>query len=196
MSNSSLLLSLLTLTSFPFRVLYVNDAFSRAYGSSKVVGETFFDVFSQEGRQHNHIHHFAPNIVSCPTLLGIYRNEVVRLLTSSNNGVRVSCTIKVHPVLCKTRRPDDDQTGLSYYAVTVQSVPAAKTDVIVKPNDGDIAISKQSIPASIIFFPRTPSASSSISIKRRGQGRNFCVRDEPSTDEQYHSSSNTLFYLS
>jgi hypothetical protein len=196
----SLLLSLLTLTSFPFRVLHVNGAFSQAYGSSRVVGETFFDVFSREGRQHSNMQHFAPSVVSCPTLLGAYQNEVVRLLIPSCDGtqqVEVSCTIKVHPVWCQPtagrRSTDEDQPELSYYAVTVKSLSLPKADMIVTTNDGDL---ETPIPDSIACFSRMLSTSSSISIKRRGPEGNFCALDECSSDELHQSSSNTLFYLS
>lgn len=85
--------SLLTLTSFPFRVLHINDAFSQAYGSKNVIGETFYDVFRPDFRQIYTI----PTIASSPTLLGTYQNEVVRLLPFDKHP-GVLCKIIVHPV--------------------------------------------------------------------------------------------------
>jgi hypothetical protein len=67
--------SLLTLTSFPFRILHANDAYCQMTGRQNVMGETFYDMFHQEGVQ-------CPSIVGCPTPLGKLDQETVRLKKS------------------------------------------------------------------------------------------------------------------
>jgi hypothetical protein len=69
--------SLLTLTSFPFRILHANDAYRQMTGRPNVMGETFYDMFHQEGVQ-------CPSIVGCPTPLGKFDQEIVRLKKSRN----------------------------------------------------------------------------------------------------------------
>jgi hypothetical protein len=123
---------LLTLTSFPFRVLYTNSAYGTMAGNNtSIIGKTFYDIFVNEGKE-------APSFGACPSLVGRFNEDIVRVHASSNKA-GVYSTIQVRPILKKSESPE---SGLRYYAVTLKEVKV--------PNS-----------ASIVYLP-TPSSGSMV----------------------------------
>ena len=113
---------LLTLTSFPFRVIYANNAFLNLTGKKNIIGDTFYSVFVNEGVR-------VPSIATCPTLLGKFDEDIVRVSSSSNaNGL--FCKIQVSPVMKNTDAPE---LGMRYYSVRLNQLkePNKKTSSIV-----------------------------------------------------------------
>jgi hypothetical protein len=169
---------LLTLTAFPFRVLHVNEAFARLYSAGDVVGESFYNVFCDERRQT----HTFPTLSTCPTLLGTYQDEVVRLMVASDIQSGVPCTIKVRPVYEQTGR---SEPGLLYYAVTVTPLPM-DYDVVPSGRSVGGGADERSKPPLVVYLP-TSSMSPSIPITRQ--------RKEGSSNRHGQEPDERLFYL-
>jgi hypothetical protein len=113
--------ALLTLTSFPFRVLYSNSTYQRMTGDgSSIVGRTFYDIFVKEGKE-------GPSFGACPSLVGQFQEDVVRVHSSSNER-GVYSTLHVLPVLRESKSRESD---LRYYIVTLKHVEVPKGASIV-----------------------------------------------------------------
>ena len=125
--------SLLTLTSYPFRILHANEAFHNMTGKA-VIGEPLSEIFapvsgadtkptasaarklsiSREG-DTSVAYSVSPMAVIST---GKPPNENVRLIDSSLHGCRnIRCKVQVLPVLKDPRRPG---TGLMYYAIILE----------------------------------------------------------------------------
>jgi len=103
--------TLLTLTSYPFRVVYANQAFSKLSSGRKasVIGESVFDTFNVEGRV------LRPCLATYPTLAGRLDNAVALVPSftdKQNNEYSVRCGLQAYPV---TKR--DDPSALRYFAI-------------------------------------------------------------------------------
>lgn len=101
---------LLTLTSYPYRVVYSNEAFSKMSGSkTSVIGDSIFDAFKIEGS------HLRPCLATYPTLVGRLENEVALVPSftdDQDNQYSLRCGVQAFPV---TKR--DDSSALRYYAI-------------------------------------------------------------------------------
>ncbi|CAJ1932487.1 unnamed protein product [Cylindrotheca closterium] len=102
--------TLLTLTSYPYRVVYSNEAFSKMSGSkTSVIGDSVFDTFKVEGTR---LH---PSLATYPTLVGRLDNEVALVPSftdDQDNQYSLRCGIQAFPV---TKR--NDSNALRYYAI-------------------------------------------------------------------------------
>ena len=102
---------LLTLTSYPFRVVYANEAFSKLSSGRKssVIGDSVFDTFNMEGRL------LRPSLATYPTLTGRLDNEVALVPSfqdEQHNEYSVRCAVQAYPV---TKR--NDSNALRYFAI-------------------------------------------------------------------------------
>ena len=104
------IIRLLTLTSYPYRVVYSNEAFSKMSGrKTSVIGDSVFDTFKIEGN------HLRPSLATYPTLVGRLEKEVVLVPSftdDQDNQYSLRCGIQAFPV---TKR--NDSNALRYYAI-------------------------------------------------------------------------------
>jgi hypothetical protein len=116
--------TLLTLTSFPFRVLYANNAYQTMTGND-IIGKTFYDIFVKEGKE-------GPSFGACPSLVGKFQQAIMRVQSSSKKG-GIYSTIQIRPILKTTA---DSESGLVYYSVTLEPVevlPNGASSIIYLP---------------------------------------------------------------
>lgn len=74
--------AVLTLTSFPFRIICVNKAFSDLTGRShELIGYSFYELFVSESDH-------APSMATTPTLLGLFNNDIVRVIIKEESTRR------------------------------------------------------------------------------------------------------------
>jgi hypothetical protein len=97
------------LTSFPFRIVHVNNSFEDFTGKKNLVGKTFFDAFVSQGA-------IRPSLVQFPTSLEKFQNQMVRVPTIETRQ-DAFCHIDVFPVTKK-----DKMGGLRYYAVKLNEL--------------------------------------------------------------------------
>ena len=108
---------LLILTSFPFRVVQANKAYERFTGRKDILGNSYFDIFIQEGIVR-------PTIATCSTPL-VERNQgsVVRLATNPSSEVDKFSKIWVFPVANATpAAAAGGRDGLLFYAVRLEPI--------------------------------------------------------------------------
>lgn len=74
--------AVLTLTSFPFRIICVNKAFSDlTRRSHELIGSSFYELFVSESD-------YTPSMATTPTLLGLFNNDIVRVITKIETSSR------------------------------------------------------------------------------------------------------------
>eukprot|EP00339_Tiarina_fusa_P023410 CAMPEP_0117069846 /NCGR_PEP_ID=MMETSP0472-20121206/49018_1 /TAXON_ID=693140 ORGANISM="Tiarina fusus, Strain LIS" /NCGR_SAMPLE_ID=MMETSP0472 /ASSEMBLY_ACC=CAM_ASM_000603 /LENGTH=361 /DNA_ID=CAMNT_0004792607 /DNA_START=181 /DNA_END=1266 /DNA_ORIENTATION=- len=111
--------ALLTLTSFPFRVLYSNAAYQRMTGDGGIMGMTFYDIFVKEGKE-------LPSFGTCPSLMrNKFQGDIVRVRSSLSESGGVYSTLQVVPVYKEAEATSSSRETsdlLRYYIVTLKQV--------------------------------------------------------------------------
>jgi len=101
--------TLLTLTSYPYRIIYCNTAFSKLCGRKTAIGDSVFDAFDIEERA------MRPCLATFPSLIGRLDNEVALVPSftdEQDNQYWTRCGVQAYPV-----NKNDGSNALLYFAV-------------------------------------------------------------------------------
>ena len=105
--------SLLTLTSFPFRVLYANRAYTTLTGNKNIIGEPFQNILADECQ-------VCPSLATCSSPMGNKNHAIRRITSSTSNALEeLVCNVHVHSVYLDPARPEK---GLRHYAVRLEKI--------------------------------------------------------------------------
>lgn len=110
-SLSNLNNRLLTLTSYPYRIIYCSDAFSKLCGGKAAeIGDSVFDAFAIEGWTS-----LRPSLTTFPTLEGHWDNKIALIPSSTDEDHHQSwirCRVEAFPISKRS-----DSNILRYFAV-------------------------------------------------------------------------------
>eukprot|EP00980_Cylindrotheca_fusiformis_P027591 scaffold21455_cov116-Cylindrotheca_fusiformis.AAC.8 len=103
--------ALLMLTSFPFRVVYANEMYTRLTKGKPVIGESIFLSVEAEGVPQS------PSFGSYPELLDKLLHETISVQIATSSG-NIPCTINTYPVM----EADQGMIDLRSYIVLFQEL--------------------------------------------------------------------------
>jgi hypothetical protein len=135
---------LITLTSFPFRVVHMNEAFrkmTRRETDNSILGQAFCKLLAHEETER-------PRMATCHSPLGDFDEHVVRLLRSKAMTTRskdtkdvdspyLVCKIQVKPIFNLIAQQEPAAQCLLHYAIVLEEVKESPPLVSTPPECGE-----------------------------------------------------------